>query len=853
MAQSNDSNVRGIPPFWPNHTLEPPHAWTQWSDQFQLAIIAKENLDIESLHGPEIPETQIPILEQATGSESDAEKANRESRNKSTMKQYESAEEKRINEEKRKFNGMRRTEADKKLRSILFLALGSEGKRVFTQKNPRVKILAISFSEFWTLLDAAFNKPPNTTFERYKLLNRKQKDRESYEQFWGALTDLASTCNIKESDEAEWIRDIFICNMKNTDTQRKLLSATISPSEALNQALIDEKGYFNHQKLTNMSRSSTNGTTFKSFSNHNHIKKEPSLNIERSNSCMKCGNTFTKGHLNVCPAKDITCKNCNYKGHFAKLCKSRNKRPTVNNVSNNFVNTENCTYTPPENSWMEEKESCDVINAWNEYGQSDDDDFSVLSVRTIYDNNGLETKKLLNLGIGWDMIVNMNIPVDSASPVSFLKQNVLHEIKLRYPNLKIHPVEKRIKDLLYCGFTNDTINILGKIIVRTQSNGWISEETPFFITGGHERNILGNDNLPKLGIEISQRKCPQPICMISQPTLESEYKNLPSLSDNIFNEFKDLFTRVGKIPNDRKVTHFHTPFKPIQSKGRRVQFHLLAAVNDELKRMEKEGHIIKLEKCDEDCFISPIVITRKKDSSIKLALDSKLLNDQIFKNKYQMPNIHELIDNVALQISEKPNGRVWFSNLDLKNAYSQLQLCNQTSKQCNFSIVGGETTGTYRFLTGFYGLGDMPNDFQRVMDSMLKNIPFTNCYIDDILVASRGSLEEHKAIVHKILSILDKNNMAVKWGKCAFFKSDIEWLGFKISGNGVRPLVGKADAIKNLPTPKNISELRSFFGSINQYVKFVPNLSTLSSPLRPLLNKKSLYKWDTSHSIAFEK
>ena len=77
--------------------------------------------------------------------------------------------------------------------------------------------------------------------------------------------------------------------------------------------------------------------------------------------------------------------------------------------------------------------------------------------------------------------------------------------------------------------------------------------------------------------------------------------------------------------------------------------------------------------------------------------------------------------------------------------------------------------------------------------------------------------------------------------------------GFKISGNGVRPLVGKADAIKILPTPKNISVLRSFFGSINQYVKLVPNVSTLISPLRPLQNKKSLYKWDTSHSIAFEK
>ena len=202
-----------------------------------------------------------------------------------------------------------------------------------------------------------------------------------------------------------------------------------------------------------------------------------------------------------------------------------------------------------------------------------------------------------------------------------------------------------------------------------------------------------------------------------------------------------------------------------------------------------------------------------------------------------MPNLHELIDNVALQISEKSNGQVWFSNLYLKNAYSQLKLYEKTSKQCNFSIVGGETTGTYRFLTGFYGLGDQPYEFQRVLNSLLKNIPFTNCYIDDLSVASKGSLEEHKAIVFKILTILDKNKMAVKWGKFAFFKSEIEWLGFKISGEGVRPLVGRADAIKNLPIPKNISELRSFFGSINQYVKFVPDLSTPSSPLRPLLNK----------------
>ena len=97
------------------------------------------------------------------------------------------------------------------------------------------------------------------------------------------------------------------------------------------------------------------------------------------------------------------------------------------------------------------------------------------------------------------------------------------------------------------------------------------------------------------------------------------------------------------------------------------------------------------------------------------------------------------------------------------------------------------------------------------MESLSTNMPFINCYKDDFLVASKGSLEEHIAIVYENLSILDKNNMAVKMGKYSFFKSEIEWLGFKISGEGVRPLVGKADALKNLPIPKNISELRSFF------------------------------------------
>ena len=174
-----------------------------------------------------------------------------------------------------------------------------------------------------------------------------------------------------------------------------------------------------------------------------------------------------------------------------------------------------------------------------------------------------------------------------------------------------------------------------------------------------------------------------------------------------------------------------------------------------------------------------------------------------------MPNIYELVDNVATQIASDSVGEVWFTNLDLKNSYSQLALDKFTSNQCNFSIVGSDITGTYQFLTGFYGLlGDMPNE--------LGSIPFTNCYLDDILIASKGTFLDHKKIVLKVLSTLEEYNFAVKWTKCKLFQKEIEWLGFKISKTGIAPLFDKTKAIKDLPIPKNLKKLRSFFGSKNQ-------------------------------------
>ena len=130
-------------------------------------------------------------------------------------------------------------------------------------------------------------------------------------------------------------------------------------------------------------------------------------------------------------------------------------------------------------------------------------------------------------------------------------------------------------------------------------------------------------------------------------------------TDYCSNKLHLMMTDEDKILKD---SNFHTFFKPIHSKCKRVPLPLLDSVKSELNRMEKEGHIVNLDKCVQNCFISPLVITRKKNGRTKLALHSKL-NDQTFENNYQLPHIHELIDKLALQLSNKESGEVFFSSL----------------------------------------------------------------------------------------------------------------------------------------------------------------------------------------------
>ena len=213
-----------------------------------------------------------------------------------------------------------------------------------------------------------------------------------------------------------------------------------------------------------------------------------------------------------------------------------------------------------------------------------------------------------------------------------------------------------------------------------------------------------------------------------------------------------------KIKNNIAKSPFHHTFHPTQHKARRVPLHLIDKVERELKKLIEDKQIIKLDKCLDEYFISPAVITVKHDKSIKIALDSKTLNDAIHKIKYQMQSIDLLMDTIACKISElkQKAGTLSFSKIDLKYAYSQVPLHEDTQKHCYFNILGGNATGTYRFIIGFYGLTDMPETFQKIMDFTLANINSAHAFLDDIIIITKGSLTNHETELNKVLAQLDK-------------------------------------------------------------------------------------------------
>ena len=132
----------------------------------------------------------------------------------------------------------------------------------------------------------------------------------------------------------------------------------------------------------------------------------------------------------------------------------------------------------------------------------------------------------------------------------------------------------------------------------------------------------------------------------------------------------------------------------------------------------------------------------------------------------------------------------------------------------------------------------MPATFQKIMDFTLLNINSAHAFLDDIIIITKGSLSDHEKELDKVPTRLDKENLAISLQKCELAVTENTWLEYKINPDGIIQTKRKTEAIIKMEPPETLKQLRSLMGSIHHLHKFIPNLSKISAPLRPLLSHK---------------
>ena len=156
-----------------------------------------------------------------------------------------------------------------------------------------------------------------------------------------------------------------------------------------------------------------------------------------------------------------------------------------------------------------------------------------------------------------------------------------------------------------------------------------------------------------------------------------------------------------------------------------------------------------------------------------------------------MPKFLKLLDSAARIVTSIKSEEVRFTSLDLKYALSQIILSVTVLSHCNLKFICGEQTGTYRFKTGFCGLKDISNNFQKAMDNIVQGLSGAFCFLDGNLIVSKDSIVEHNCLEEKDFARLEDEGLHLILSKSEFFLNKMSWFSMSILMIGYLPKKSK--------------------------------------------------------------
>jgi hypothetical protein len=239
-------------------------------------------------------------------------------------------------------------------------------------------------------------------------------------------------------------------------------------------------------------------------------------------------------------------------------------------------------------------------------------------------------------------------------------------------------------------------------------------------------------------------------------------------------------------------------------------------------------------------YSSPTILVKKKDGTWRLCIDCKKLNTLTVKNKFSIPVIEDLLDELR--------GATVFSKIDLRSSYHQIRMHHADIAKTAFSTHQGH----FEYVVMPFGLTNAPTVFQTLMNQLLQQYlrKIVLVFFNDILIYSKNEVD-HLEHLKLVLDLLQRNSLFAKRSKCVFGQNKVEYLGHIISSEGVSTNPTKISAVQNWQMPTNIIELRGFLGLAGYYRQFIKDNGKTCIPLFDSL-KKGNFSWGPDQLIAFE-
>ena len=398
---------------------------------------------------------------------------------------------------------------------------------------------------------------------------------------------------------------------------------------------------------------------------------------------------------------------------------------------------------------------------------------------------------------------------------------------LEYSNPKVDWVRKTLtfgSTVVHCG----------------KSRSALSSEYPTYLASVKQcKRMIAQGMEPQLVVmrNVSDTKVvPVPLSSLSDDRCPPSVRPLLS-------KFADVFDKPQGLPPARPIKHT-IPLDPGAPTPARMPYRMSPQELEELKRQLTELVDKGFIRPSTSPFASPVLLVPKPNGTWRLCVDYRALNLATVKSKYPLPRLEDLFHQL--------HGAKYFSKLDFTSGYWQIAMDPSDVHKTAFTT----RYGLFEWLVMPFGLTSAPSTFQRAMHALFHDLLDQGVvvYLDDVLVYAE-TLEEHNALLEKVLQRLRQHKYYAAVDKCYFAQQEVAFLGHRLSGDGIQPLHDRLEAVREWPTPTTVQDGRSFLGLCSFYRKFIRGFANIAGPLHDLTKgnpaKRATVVWTEKCETAF--